>query len=108
MKLNKNEREKYRDLKHLFKADGGKFVTGLAGGRSSVTLAVIKCGGFYLVTIAVQGREDEPSKKRGRYEALSRWYDGCYIPVPTATPFQFGTITEQDIDKAFENQNLNK
>ena len=108
MKLNKNEREEYRDLKHVFKADGGKFVTGLAGGRSSVTLAVIKCGGFYHVAIAVQGREDKPNKRRGRYEAMRKLYSDCYLPVPAATPFQFGTITEQDMDKAFENQNLNK
>ena len=107
MKLNKNEREEYRDLKHLFKADGGRFVTGLAGDRS-VTLAVIKYGEFYHVAIAVQGRRDKPSKKRGRYEALSKRYNGCYIPVPVGALFRFGDISGLDLCTAFENQNLNK
>ena len=107
MKLTQEERSQYRYCKCVFKEEGGKFIRGYADDQE-VTLAVLRRGSFYHVAAAVQGPNDEANKRRGRYEALSKRYNGCYIPVPIATPFQFGTITEQDIDKAFENQNLNK
>ena len=107
MKLIQEERNQYRYFKCVFKEEGGKFITGLAAGRVA-TLAVLKRGSFYHVAAAVQGPNDKANKRRGRYEAMRKLYSDCYLPVPAATPFQFGTITEQDMDKAFENQNLNK
>ena len=106
MKLNQMERNEYRDLKTDFKAKGGKFVLGYACGRA-VTLAVIRSGKFYHVAAAVQGRGDKANKRRGRYEALCRLYNDCYIPVPAFSPFQFGTISGLDLDMAFGNADLN-
>ena len=107
MKLTQDERDEYRDLKAGFKFDGGKFLVGLAAGKV-VTMAVFKRGNYYHVALAVQGSRDKANKRRGKYEAMCKLYNGCYIPVPTSTPFQFGTITEQDMDKAFEKADLPK
>ena len=107
MKLTQNERDEYRDLKAGFKFDGGKFIRGYASGRD-VTLAVFRVGKFYHVAIAVQGLTDQANKRRGKYEALCKMYNGCYIPLPFHAMFRFGTITELNLQQAFENQNLNK
>ena len=107
MKLTTLERDEYRDLKPQFKLDGGKFIRGFANGRD-VTLAVLPAGAFYHVAVAVQGRDDLPNKRRGKYEAMCKLYNGCYIPLPKKTPFRFGTITEGDLQQAFENTDLSK
>ena len=107
MKLTKLERDEYRNLKPEFKADGGKFIRGYVNGRD-VTMVVLPSGAFYHVAIAVQGREDLPNKRRGKYEAMCKLYSGCYAPVPKKAAFTFGTITELDLQQAFENTDLSK
>lgn len=105
MKLTTQERDEYRNLKPEFKVDGGKFIRGYAQGRD-VTLAVLQAGKFYHVAAAVQGLGDQANKRRGNYEAMCKLYNGCYIPVPFRAMFRFGTITERDLEEAFENTRL--
>lgn len=107
MKLTQEERSQYRYCKCVFKEEGGKFIRGYADDQE-VTLAVLKRGNFYHVAAAVQGPNDEANKRRGRYEALRKLYNGCYIPVPVGALFRFGDISGLDLQQTFENQNLNK
>ena len=107
MKLTNQERDEYRNLKPQFKLDGGKFIRGYVDGRD-VTLAALPAGAFYHVAIAVQGRDDLPNKRRGKYEAMCKLYNGCYAPIPKKASFRFGTVTERDLQQAFENTDLSK
>jgi hypothetical protein len=105
MKLTNQERDEYRDLKAGFKFDGGKFIRGYACGRD-LTLAVFQSGAFYHIAVAVQGRDDLPNKRRGKYEALCKLYNGNYLPLPRGCHFQIGTIDASDLQQAFENNDL--
>lgn len=105
MKLTDNEKQDYQELRRGFKAAGGKFLRTTVEGLEA-TLAVRRVGKFYHVAIAVQGKNDKANKRRGKYEALCKYYGDCYIPVPVGANFLFGCIDDLDLQVAFENRNL--
>lgn len=94
MKLTQDEKQDYKELKRALREQGGKFVEGYQCGQA-VTAAVLVEGDYFQVAIAVQGRDDEYNRKRGKYEALCKLYTGQYLAVPRRGVFQFGTITQE-------------
>jgi len=78
MKLSKIEKKvDYKNLKAEFKKAKGFFVK-----SGKITFAFMPtCKGMAEITWAICGPNDIFNSKRGKYEALKRWFSGITLPI---------------------------
>lgn len=96
MKLNDFERVDYRNLKAVFKVEGGKFIYSEYNGRK-FTMAAVRRAEHVHLGIALCGPRDTYNKRRGKYVALCKLGSYNAVALPIGFPFQFGGVFDEEI-----------